>query len=200
MTIAVCLRGLTALPLALAPVRDAEVVAICSHQRSVPIGGNFTPVAASNANRRVFREQALLLSQKYCRKTVPLRHKTAAFGRKHEGRQSGDEWRQGGVEHFHPVPDRRCGTALQVCDAADVGQDNHLRTHLLQVADFAVAQAVGQRDASTLGSDRRPIGVRSSPACFGALGGFWVGSWVTSVISISIFNWLTVESVYGKFI
>ena len=40
------------------------------------------------------------------------------------------------------MPYRRGRTALQMRDAADVGGHNHLRFHLAQVAELAVAQLV----------------------------------------------------------
>jgi len=46
------------------------------------------------------------------------------------------------IQHFHPVPHGRGGTALQVGDAADVGRNNDLAAQFTQMSEFAVAQFV----------------------------------------------------------
>ena len=41
------------------------------------------------------------------------------------------------------MPHRCCGTALQVCDATDVGRHNHIWLHLAQIRQLAVTQLFG---------------------------------------------------------
>jgi hypothetical protein len=47
------------------------------------------------------------------------------------------------VQHLHPMPHGRGGAALQMRNAANVGRDDLLGLRVLQVAELAVTQLVG---------------------------------------------------------
>ena len=44
------------------------------------------------------------------------------------------------IHHFYPMAHRHRSAALQMRDATDVGAQNRLRLHLVQMAEFAVPQ------------------------------------------------------------
>ena len=68
---------------------------------------------------------------------------------------------QNPIQHLNPVFHGCAGTALQMRDAANVGADDDLEVHLLQIVELAVTQLVGNVGVEhRVGAGRATVQVR----------------------------------------